>query len=88
MLPSDCELVISYIYIYIYIFIIYYYILILLTLSHLRGLEKSEEKCEKNLSCRRGFEPRATGFSNSALATELRLPSTSKTLTFFLYTVE
>ncbi len=36
-----------------------------LTLSHLqRGLKKSKGKMWKNLICRQGFEPRATGFSH------------------------
>ncbi len=60
-----------------------------LTLSHIKGSgKKAKEKCEKILVVAGDSNPGPQALATSALTTELRQPSTSKTLTFFLYTVE
>ncbi len=54
-------------------------------LSHLKGSGKKQRKMWKNLSCRRESNPGPLALATSALTTELRQPSTSKTFTFYVF---
>ncbi len=57
--------------------------------SHLKGSkEKLRQNVKKTSVITRESEPGPLALATSALATELRQPTTSKTLTFYLYTVE
>ncbi len=60
------------------------------TFSLKRVWKKSEEKCEQILvvAGESTQEPGPLALATSALTTELRQPTTSKTFTFYLYTVE
>ncbi len=53
-----------------------------------KGSGKKQRKNVKKPQLSPGFQPRPQALATGALTTELRQPSTSKTLTFFLYTVE
>ncbi len=66
-----------------------YKILVIIQLLSSSGSgKKAKEKCEKIVVVSGDSNPGPMTLATSALTTELRQPSTSKTLTFFLYTVE
>ncbi len=71
------------------IIIIIIIIIVVIIIIDINSLGKKQRKKKKNnLGCPRESNPGLLASATSALTTELRQPSTSKTLTFFLYTVE